>query len=124
MRTLTYLDLHHTYPVIYFTIIFDKQEFMTHTKTFFKVISAVFIILFLTSILTVESEQISRNSKIEIPVCVDSGVELAPTAYYDPIPYLLNTSPEFLLSPGIEHIASQLHLSSHLYRGPPATDVM
>lgn len=110
--------------MIYFTIIFDKQEFMTYTKTFFKVISAVFIILFLTSILTVESEQISRNSKIEIPVCVDSGVELAPTAYYDPIPYLLNTSPEFLLSPGIERIVSQLHLSSHLYRGPPATDIV
>jgi hypothetical protein len=93
---------------------------MIYTKTFFKVISVVFIILFLTSILTIESEQISRNSKIKFPVCVDSGIELASTTYYDPIPYLLNTSPGFLLSPSIERIISQLHLSNHFYRGPPA----
>ncbi|MCX5812236.1 MAG: hypothetical protein NT178_06800 [Proteobacteria bacterium] len=97
---------------------------MIYTKTFFKAISVVFIILFLTSILTIESEQINRNSKIKFPVCVDSGVELAPTAYYDPMPYLLDTSPGFLLSTSMERIISQLHLSSHLYRGPPAAHIV
>ncbi|MCX5816271.1 MAG: hypothetical protein NTX75_08525 [Proteobacteria bacterium] len=94
---------------------------MVSTKTFFKVTAIVFVAFFLTSILTIESEQINRNSKIKFPVCVDSGVELASTAYYDPMPYLLNASSGFYLSPSIEHIVSQLHLSSHLYRGPPAT---
>ena len=97
---------------------------MVSAKTFFKVTAIVLVAFFLTSILTIESEQIDRNSKIKFPVCVDSGVELASTAYYDPIPYLLNASSGFFLSPGIEHIISQFRLSSNLYRGPPATHIV
>jgi hypothetical protein len=97
---------------------------MVSTKTFFKVTAIVLVALFLTSILTIESEQIYRNSKIKFPVCVDSGIELASTAYYDPMPYLLNASSGTLLAPSIGHITSQLHLSSHLYRGPPATRIV
>lgn len=95
---------------------------MVSTKTFLKVSALVFVAFFLTSILTIETEQIDRNSKIKFPVCVDSGVELASTAYYDPIPYLLNASSSgTFLSPGIEHNMGRFHLSSHLYRGPPTT---
>ena len=97
---------------------------MVSAKTFLKISALVFVALFLTSILTIESEQIDRNSKIKFPVCIDSGVELASTAYYDPIPYLLNASSGTFLFPGTEHIITQIYLSSRLYRGPPAAYIM
>jgi len=97
---------------------------MVSAKTFFKVTAIVFVALFLISILTIESEQINRYSRIKFPVCVDSGIELASTAYYDPMSYLLNVSSGFFLSSSTEHIISQFHLSSNLNRGPPAAHIV
>jgi len=91
---------------------------MLSSKVIFRFFSIISILFFLTSILTVELQQLDGCSKLKYPVCVDSGVELATNGQHDRTFSGFDT-PHAIEPPEAGSCISQLISSFHKYRGPP-----